>query len=55
MLIQLEILISFLETQILGKQIDKYSASEEFVGMHNLLKIIFVFCNDKVVYEQRID
>ncbi len=29
--------------------------TEEFVGMDNLLKMIFVFCNDKVVYEQRVD
>lgn len=37
------------------KQIDKYSASGEFAGMHNLLKFIFVFCNDKVVYDEKIE
>ncbi len=36
------------------KQIDKYATSNEFVEMDNLLKMIFVFSNDKVVYEEKI-
>ncbi len=36
------------------KQIEKYSSSEEFLEIDNLLKMIFVFCNDEVVYEERV-
>ena len=33
-------------------QLEQYSSSEEFLEVPNLIKIIFVFCNDKVVYDE---
>lgn len=36
------------------KQLEKYSSSPEFTGIDNLLKVVFVFCNDKLVYDKRL-
>ena len=36
------------------KELLKYKADEGFSEMENLLKIIVVFCNDKLVYEEII-
>jgi hypothetical protein len=36
------------------KQLEQYSKSLEFAGMDNLLKVVLVFCNDKLVYDEKI-
>jgi hypothetical protein len=36
------------------EQIVRYSGSPDFEGIDNLLKMVFVFCNDKLVYEERV-
>ena len=37
-----------------GKQLTRYSQSDEFAYMDNLLKVILVFCGDKLVYDERL-
>jgi hypothetical protein len=36
------------------KQLQQYSKAPEFAGMDNLLKVVFVFCNDKLAYDERL-
>ncbi len=36
------------------EQIERYSKAQDFYDVDNLLKIVFVFCNDKLVYEERL-
>jgi hypothetical protein len=39
---------------MLQGQIEKYAGSQELADVNNLLKMIFVFCNDKLMYEERL-
>jgi hypothetical protein len=35
-------------------QLEQYSVSSEFADFDNLLKVILVFCNDKLIYDEKL-